>query len=458
MPSTVIDSQIHGCMFSTDEMREIFSDKSWAQKWLDTEAALAEAQAELGVIPREKADVIKKYARAELLDIPSIGEFYKSSITIVPLLKAFKTVLPDRAGEFVHWGATSQDIVDTGLVLLERDACRVILRDMKLCLRYCLDLARKYRSTPMAGRTHVVHAIPITFGYKAAVWADELGRDIERLEGMAGRVFVGEMAGAVGTLASQPEHGLETQKRMFRILGLGVPTIAWHVARDSQAEFTSNLALCAGTLGRINHEILSLQRTEILELEEPFFMGKIGSSTMPHKRNPAVLENVLALLRSVRSIAPAVTESMVSENERDWGCFLTEWEAIPRACHLMGAALAKTKNILKNLIVYPKHMERNLFAQKGLMMSECVMMHLAGRLGRMTAHGIVYKACMEAYEKEIPLKDVLMRTPEVTAAFTEEEIDTMLDPHSYLGLAPQFADRVVEKWSAKAAEAEEPAS
>ena len=447
MPSTCIDSQIHGCMFSTDEMREIFSDKSWAQKWLDTEAALAKAQAELGVIPQEKADIINKYAKAELLDIPSIGEYYKSSITIVPLLKAFKAVLPDRAGEFVHWGATSQDIVDTGIVLLQRDAYNVILRDMKLCQEYCLDLAKKYRDVCMAGRTHVVHAIPITFGYKAAVWADELGRDIERLVQMKDRVFVGEMAGAVGTLASQPEKGLETQKRMFEILGLGVPTIAWHVARDSQAEFVSVLALCAGTLGRINHEILTLQRTEILELEEPFFMGKVGSSTMPHKRNPAVLENVLALCRNVRSIAPSIVETMISENERDWGCFLSEWEAIPRACHMLGCALEKSKNILKNLIVYPKHMERNLFAQKGLMMSECVMMHLAVKLGRLTSHDIVYKACMEAYEKEIPLKDVLMKTPAVTEAFTEEEVDHMLNPHTYVGLAPVFADRVVEKWS-----------
>ncbi len=447
MTSTVIDSQIFGSLFSTDEMREVFSDRNWAQKWLDTEAALASAQASLGVIPQEKADIINQYAKAELLDIPQIGEYFKSSITIVPLLKAFKAVLPDRAGEFVHWGATSQDIVDTGIVLLQRDAYQIILRDMKLCQEYCLDLAKKYRDVCMAGRTHVVHAIPITFGYKAAVWADELGRDIQRLEDLRERVFVGEMAGAVGTLASQPEFGLETQRRMFKILDLTVPTIAWHVARDNQAEFAQTLALCAGTLGRIIHEIFSLQHTEILELEEPFFMGKVGSSTMPHKRNPAVLENVLALLRSVRSVAPAVVETMISENERDWGCFITEWEAIPRACLLMAGALDKSKNILKNLIVYPKHMERNLNVQKGLMMSECVMMHLAAKLGRLTAHDIVYKGCMEAYEKEIPLKDVLMRTPAVQEAFTEAEVDKMLDPHSYVGLAPEFVDRVVAKWS-----------
>ena len=446
--STVIDSQVFGYLFSTDEMRNVFSDRAWVQKFLDMEAALAKAQGELGVIPKDKADIINEYAKAELLDIPSIGEFIKSSITIVPVLKAFKKVLPDNAGEYVHWGATSQDVYDTALVLMQRDAYEIILRDLKICLRSILKLVKKYRATPMAGRTHVVHAIPITFGYKAAVWADELGRAIERMEAMRDRVFVGEMAGAVGTLASQPEKGLETQKRMCEILGLNVPTIAWHVARDSQAEFVSVLALCAGTLGRINHEIFTLQRTEILELEEPFFMGKVGSSTMPQKRNPAVLENVLALLRNVRGLAPTIVESMISENERDWGCFISEWEAIPKACLLMAAALDKSKNILENLIVYEKHMERNLDVQKGLMMSECVMMHLATRLGRMTAHDIVYKVAMEAYEKEVPMKEILMQTKEVTDAFTEKEIDFMLDPHNYVGLAPTFADRVLEKFNA----------
>ena len=174
MGSSAIDSMIHGALFSTDEMREIFSDRSWVQKWLDTEAALAKAQGELGVIPKEKADVINEYAKADLLDIPSIGEFYKSSITIVPLLKAFKAVLPNNAGEFVHWGATSQDIVDTGLVLLQRDAYDVILRDLKLCQKHLLKIVREHRDTIMCGRTHVIHALPITLGYKVGVWVDEL--------------------------------------------------------------------------------------------------------------------------------------------------------------------------------------------------------------------------------------------------------------------------------------------
>lgn len=449
MVSTTIDSQVFGYLFSTDKMREVFSDKHMVQKWLDTEAALAKAQAELGVIPQDKADEINLKADASLLDLKEIGINYKSSITIVPLLKEFKKVLNNNAGEYVHWGATSQDIVDTGLVLMMRDAYDILLADMKLLQQHTLKIVKNNRDTIMCGRTHVVHALPITLGYKVAIWADELGRDIERMNEMKKRVMVGEMAGAVGTLASQSEKGIETQKRMMEILGLGVPAIAWHVARDSQAEFASVLAICAGTVNRIAHEILSLQRTEILELEEPFFMGKIGSSTMPHKRNPAVLENVIALCRSVRSIAPSIVESMICENERDWGCLLTEWEAIPRECELLSAALDKINYILEKLIIYPKHMENNLYKLRGLMMSECIMMHLARKLGRMTSHEIVYRTCMKAYEEEGQMKDALKAEPHVRKAFTDEEIDYMLDPHNYLGLAKQFADRVLEKYAEK---------
>jgi len=236
MASTVIDSKVFGALFSTDEMRRVFSDLNLVQKWLDTETALAQAQGELGVIPKTQAEDIVKYADAKALNIDEIGEFYKSSITIVPLLKAFKEILPDNAGEYVHWGATSQDIVDTGLILQEKEAYQIILRDMKVCQQHVLNLVKKYKDTIMCGRTHVIHALPITLGYKVAVWADELGRDIQRLEEIEKRVFVGQMSGAVGTLASQPEKGLETQQRMMEILGLGQPTSRdWRWRRPSSS-------------------------------------------------------------------------------------------------------------------------------------------------------------------------------------------------------------------------------
>lgn len=445
MASTVVDSKVFGCMYSTERMREIFSDKNLVQKWLDTEAALAAAQGELGIIPAEMAAEINKKADAALLNLEEIGENYKSSITIVPLLKVFKKVLEHDAGEYVHWGATSQDIVDTGLILQMREAYEEIVVQLQQIQELSYGLTEKYRDVVMAGRTHVIHALPITFGFKTAVWASEIGRHLDRLAESKQRLLIGQFAGAAGTLASQEQEGLAVQKLMMEKLKLNVPDIGWHVARDHIAEFISILALVAGTIGKITHEILSLQRTEINEVEEPFFMGKVGSSTMPHKRNPQVCENVIALTRSIRSMAPLAVEAMHCENERDWSCLLAEWELVPRACHFTGAALEKTIDILKNLIVYPNNMAENLNKLKGLMLSEAVMMHLGEKIGRLTAHEVVYETCMKAYADNTTMQEALEKNELVAKHFTAEEIRTMLDPRAYTGLATTFVDRVLAK-------------
>lgn len=445
MYSTVIDSKVFGPLFGTEEMRRVFSDENMVQQWLNTEAALAAAQGELGIIPKDMAREINSKAKAELLDIPSIGEFYKSSITIVPLLKAFKKVLDSNAGEYVHWGATSQDIVDTGLMLQIKAAHAILLRRLRQIEKGCYNLAEKHKSLVMAGRTHVQHALPITMGFKAAVWASEISRHVARMQECRDRLFIGQLSGAVGTLASMEDKGLEVQKRMMGILGLNVPDIAWHTARDHIAEFINLLALVAATVAKITHEVLALQRTEIGELEEPFFMGKVGSSTMPHKRNPQVCENVIALTKSVRYLAPLAVEAMICENERDWSCELAEWDLVPRACILSDAALEKTIDIIDNLIVYPKRMERNLGCLKGLMLSESVMMHLGEKLGRLTAHEVVYETCMAAFENDESMVTALMANPKVAEHFSEAEILEMLNPHKYIGLSVEFVDRVLQK-------------
>lgn len=443
MHSTVFDSQVFGPLFSTAEMRAIFSDRNLVQKWLDTEAALARAEGELGIIPADAMREICGKAQAELLDIAAIGEFYKSSITIVPLLKSFKKILNNDAGEFVHWGATSQDIVDTGLILQIREAYQLLLQRLRRCERASYDLASRYRHVVMAGRTHVQHALPITMGFKAAVWAAELSRHVVRMEEIAPRLFIGQFSGAVGTLASLEDRGLEVQQRMMELLDLAVPAIAWHTARDHIAEFINLQAMIAATLAKITHEVLTLQRTEIGELEEPFFMGKVGSSTMPHKRNPQVCENVIALTRSVRALAPLAVEAMICENERDWSCEIAEWDFVQRACLLLDTSLEKSADILENLIVYPEKMEKNLFHLNGLMLSESVMMHLGQKMGRMTAHDTVYKICMAVFEQGGSMEDALLAQPEVMRFFTPQEIAQMLRPHHYIGLATTFVDRVL---------------
>lgn len=426
-------------------MRRIFSDTNLVQKWLDTEAALAKAQGQLGMIPQAAADEINAKAKAELLDLDAIGENYKSSITIVPLLKEFKKVLDNNAGEYVHWGATSQDIVDTGLILQIKEAHAVLAAQVCKLQAAAYDLAAKHRDLVMAGRTHVIHALPITFGFKAAIWADELGRHSQRLQECEGRLFIGQLSGAVGTLASMEDKGLQVQELMMRELGLNVPVIAWHTVRDHIAEFIGIQAMIAATVAKIAHEVLTLQRTEIGELEEPFFMGKVGSSTMPHKRNPQVAENIIALARGVRSLAPVAVEAMICENERDWSCELAEWEFVPRACHLLDAALEKTLDVLLNLIVYPKAMEENLYKLRGLMLSESVMMHLGEKMGRLTAHEVVYETCMKAYAENTTMQDALMQNPKVAQYFSAAEIAAMLEPHKYTGLAAVFVDRVLAK-------------
>lgn len=450
MASTVIDSKVFGCLFSTDSMRRIFSDANLVQKWLDTEAALAKAQAELGMIPPEAAMEICAKARAELLNIEEIGENYKSSITIVPLLKVFKKVLDNNAGEYVHWGATSQDIVDTGLILQIKEAHAELTQKVRRFQAAAYDLAEKHRDLVMAGRTHVIHALPITLGFKAAVWAAELDRHLARLDECQNRLFIGQLSGAVGTLASMEDKGLQVQELMMKELGLGVPDIAWHTARDHIAEFIGIQALIAGTTAKIAHEVLTLQRTEIGELEEPFFMGKVGSSTMPHKRNPQVCENIIALARGVRSLAPAAVEAMICENERDWSCELAEWEFVPRSCHLLDAALEKSIDVLENLIVYPKAIEENLYKLRGLMLSESVMMHLGEKMGRLTAHEVIYETCMKAFAENTSMQDALMQNPKVIKYFSAAEIEAMLEPHKYIGLATTFVDRVLAKRPTKA--------
>ncbi len=447
MPSTAIDSIAIGPLFSTTEMRKIFSDESLVQKWLDTEAALAVAQGEIGMIPQDAANEINKKAKAELLNIAQIGENYKSSITIVPLLKEFKKVLENNAGEYVHWGATSQDIVDTGLILRIRDAHGVILRQVRDCITATRELTAKYRDLVMAGRTHVQHALPITFGMKTASWLFELERQEERLEQIEERLFIGQLSGAVGTLASMGDKGLIVQKRTMEILGLKTTPVHWHAMRDHIAEFMNLLALIAGTLTRITHEVLSLQRTEVGELEEPFFMGKVGSSTMPHKRNPQVCENVIALCRCVRSQAPLAVECMNIEFERDWSCEISEWDFVPSACIHLDAALEKTLDILKNLIVYPDKMEKNLNILHGIMLSESIMIHLAEKMGRLTAHEVVYETSMHAFENRIPMADALAADARVMKHFTRQEIEHMLDPHTYIGIAGVSVDNTLARKS-----------
>ncbi len=444
MGSHVIDSVLFQDQFGTERMREIFSDENMVQKWLDVERALAETQAEMNIIPHAAAEEIAHKAKSELIDF---GEMKRQiDITghpIVPLLRCFKNVCADNAGEYVHWGATTQDIIDTGMVLQVREAYNEMLSNAKCLHTRLCDLAIKHRNLVMAGRTHGQHALPITLGYKIAVWAAELLRNIERMEQCSRRLFMGQFSGAVGTIASLGRRGLEVQKRLLDRLDLEAPAISWHSSRDVIAEFVCVLGILSSTLGKMANEVITLQKTECGELEEPFVMGKVGSSTMPHKRNPMCSEGVVCLSKIIRSTVPLAIESMVGEHERDMRSWQTEWEYIGRVCCMTDAALKESLHIFSDLIVRPEHIEENLYKLQGLMLSEAVMMSMGKRIGRQEAHEIVYEAAMKAFENGEPFKDVLLRDDRVVKNFDVAEIDSILDPHSYIGLAGEFVDRVV---------------
>jgi 3-carboxy-cis,cis-muconate cycloisomerase len=442
--ASVIDSRLFKDQFGTEAMRRIFSDENVVQKWLDVEAALAKVEAELGVIPDGAAAEIRKKAKVGYYDLDAMKrEMDRTSHPIVPLLRAIKDVCKGDAGEYVHWGATTQDIMDTGTVLQIREALDEIEPNLRKMIKLAADLARTHRSTVMAGRSHGQQALPITFGFKVAGWAAELNRNLERFVEMRKRVLNGQFSGAVGTLAALGKDGDAVQSRLMAELGLANPTITWHTSRDGMAEITCVLAMCVASIGKIAHEIYSLQKTEVAELEEPFSAGKVGSSTMPHKRNPPTCEGIVAIARIVRSIVPTAIEGVMAEHERDKMVLQVEREYTARLFSLTDAAVKKMNYVLAGLTVRPANMRRNLDIQKGLLMSEPVMFALGHKLGRQAAHELVYEICMEVFTEEGSLREGLLKNKKIASEISEAELDAMLDPSSYLGMAETFVDRVL---------------
>lgn len=447
MASFVIDSKMFCNQYGTPEMRAVFSDEQLVQNWVDCWAALAEAEESLGIVPEEAAKHIRECAKWENMDMDSIREgFVTTSHPLMPQIREFERVCGKKAGGWIHWGATTQDIMDTAVVMQIRDAHKIITDQAKALLRICLERAKENKNVAMAGRTHGQHAVPITLGYKIAIWADEFGRHLERLEEGESRYLTGQLAGAAGTLASLGEQGLEVQDRMCRILGLHTPVSTWHVARDGFAEFASTVAIIAGTVGKIANEFINLERTEICELEESFSMGKVGSSTMPHKRNPMVCENILATCRIVQANAVLSYGAMIQEHERDMSFWQTEWSYIPQICIMLDGAMSMMKEILNSMIVRKEQIHKNLYMTRGLIVSERVMLTLGQYLGRQDAHDVIYEATMKAFEEDRMLKEVLKEDERVTSKISEEVLDEVLEPMNYTGCCHKMVDRVVAKW------------
>ena len=449
MGSGIFDDALIKHLFSTDELRAIFNDRNKVQKWYDFEAALAIEQAALGIIPDEAAKEIAAFASVDKVDIEKIAaEIRRIKHPLVPALKAVEERCGKGLGEYIHFGPTTQDILDTGTVLQIKDAHAIYLRDMKAIGNALAKLAREHKSTPMVGRSHGVQALPITFGHKAAIWLSEMGRNYERLKDLEKRVFVGGMVGAVGTQASFGRHAAELEEKLMKRLGLGVADINWQPARDRFAEYVSVLGIIAGTLGKIANEIVTLEHTEIGELYEPFSAGKVGSSTMPHKRNPSTCEAVVANSRAIRYNVAFMLECMIIEHERDGSAWRGEWKAVGESCLMAGAMLAMMKYVLEGLHVDAGNMRKNLDSLGGFLLSERVMFDLSDKVGKQSAHELVYEASMHGIENGVTFEQSLMANEKIRSAMSADELKAALDPTTYIGHAEAIVDRVLaaQRW------------
>ncbi len=445
MGSTVFDSVLFRDMFGTAEMRAVFSDEALVGRYLEVEAALARAQARCGVVPKEAATAIDAASRAIVIDFDKLRhETEIVGYPILPLVHQLAAAAGD-AGRYVHWGATTQDIMDTANVLQIRAALTIVARDLHDLRTILADLARKYRDTPMAGRTHLQQALPVTFGYKAAVWLSSIDRHIERVDQALPRILLGEFAGAAGTLASIGDGGLAMQKLFCDELGLHQPAITWHVARDGIAEAVTLLGLVTGTLGKIATDVMMMSASEFGEVSEPFVPGRGASSTMPQKRNPISSELMLAAAKAVRQHVAAMLDGMIHDFERATGPWHLEWVSLPESFLLTASSLANAKFMLAGLVVHDQRMRDNLDLTRGLIVAEAVMMAAAPKLGRQHAHDVVYDACRKAIEGGGTLADILAGVPEIVEALGGvAAIRHHCDPANYLGLCGPMVDRALQ--------------
>ena len=440
----IIDSQIYGDAWSTDEMRAIFDDVPRTQGWLDVIAALAEAQAEVGLIPTEVVPEIQQACRVERLSMEALRRGYQETgHSTLGLIRELKKLCSAEAGEWIYYGATVQDISDTWMAQALLKVWQIVFRDLREIEADLLELAMAHRETPLPGRTHGQPGLPITFGFKVAVWLREIRRHIERLKETRRRMGEGQLAGGVGSLSSFGGQGLALQERFFARLGLRPPDIVWNTARDTQVEFIHLLAMIAATFDKIGHEIYNLQRPELGEVREGFVGGTVGSITMPHKRNPEIAEHLGSLARLIRHNAGCLAENLVHDHERDGRSWKAEWGLIGPTCAMTGSLLRLSKIMCAHLQVDEAGMLASLEATQGFVLSEGVMLALAQKIGKQTAHDIVYTTAMAAFEAGRPLKEAVLENQQIMAHLAVEQVEALFDYRQQLGLCPEFVDRVV---------------
>jgi adenylosuccinate lyase len=433
--------------YGSEEMRSIFSVESRLQRMLDVEASLARALARVGLVPKRDAERISRCASIKRINIERVRkleqEFQHETMAVAMALAEAS----GKSGRYVHLGATSNDILDTAMALQIRDGLAIIERQLRNLLMIILHRALEHRNTIMVGRTHGQHALPITLGLKFAVWAAEIGRHLQRLEQLKPRILVGKMSGAVGTGAAWGEQAEKIQRLVMQELKLSPPIATNQILqRDRLAELILFFGLLASTLDKIAREIRNLQRTEIGEVAEPFAVRQVGSSTMPHKRNPIRCEKICGLARIIRGSVHAALENIVLEHERDLTNSSCERVLLPETFLLMDEMLATAIFVLSKLNVFPEQMKKNLEMTRGLNMAEAVMVELTRRgMNRQEAHAMLRRCSAAAIASDRPLLDVLVKEPEITKFISKEELEGLLEPSRYLGNAAAIVEKVVKE-------------
>jgi adenylosuccinate lyase len=439
------DSTVYGHLWSTAEAHAILDEEARFAAWLDILAALAETQAELGLVPGEAASAIRAFADGGKVDLERVAEGTRATgHSTLGLIRFLRSSLPPEVREWVYFGATVQDLTDTWTSTVMRRIGDLVDRDLARLQEACLRHATEHRTTPMLGRTHAQPGLPITFGFKAAVWAAEIARHRRRLAEGRQRWEVAQLGGALGTMEFWGDAAIPLLEAFSSRLGLRAPVVPWITARDGPAEFAHVMAMIATTVAKLGNEIMELQRLEMGELAERFTPGTVGSITMPQKRNPELSEHLDTLARLVRANAAVVTEGMVQLHERDGRAWKAEWVAIPEVCALTLASTGFGATLVEGLVVNADRMAANIASQNGYVFAEPVMRALADRVGKHVATDVVYQAAMNGVESGVGLIDALAGDPRVTDHLTRADIEALLDVERAVGSAPAFVDRVVE--------------
>jgi 3-carboxy-cis,cis-muconate cycloisomerase len=452
MPTT-LDCLVMRNVFGSDRMRQVFDSRNMIQSWFETWACLAEAQADVGMIPAEAAAEIRAATRRDDYDAEEIGrKIATGRHFLMPSINAL-TAASGESGRYVHWGATTQDITDTGMMLQIRQAMAIVEPAAEEITAIVARLAARYRDQPMAGRTHWQHAVPMTFGFKLAQWVDELERHRERLARARADVLVAELGGAGGTLASLGDKADPVLDAFCRRIGLAKPGVAWHGSRDRLAALVNELGMLAAMLEKICLEVGRLSSAEIGELHEPRNKGQVGSSTMPQKHNPILCERSAAGCRLVRGMVPVMQSLMIGVHERDMASVAAEWLLIPQCFIVLDGSLQYTHTILSGLQVFPARMDANLGITRGGIAAEAVMFGLAQQLGRTEAHDLMVEVAREAMEQRRDLGEVLSEHPTAREVLSAEEIARLVDPTNHLGLSQRIVDRVLADRDARSGQA-----